>query len=55
MSLSETLLKIIVCPGCKGALEYRDDENRLICSACQLAYPISDDIPVLLADESEKL
>lgn len=55
MPLSETLLKIIVCPGCKGTLEYREKDEKLICSTCQLAYPVNDDIPVLLADESEKL
>ena len=55
MPLSEKLLEIIVCPGCKGKLEYQETEEKLICANCQLAYPISDNIPVLLADESEKL
>jgi len=55
MLLSEKLLAKLVCPGCKGKLEYRENENRLVCNACHLAYKIADNIPVLLLDEAEKL
>lgn len=45
----------LVCPKCKGKLDYKEDDNRLICGVCQLAFRITDDIPVLLLDEAEKI
>jgi uncharacterized protein YbaR (Trm112 family) len=36
-------------------LLYREEQDLLICAACRLAYPIRDDIPVMLVDEAEKL
>ena len=55
MGLSTKLLEKLVCPKCKGELEYREEENRLICHVCHLAYRITDGIPVMLLDESEEL
>lgn len=49
------LLEILVCPLCKGPLIYRKAEQELICKPCRLAYPIRDDIPVMLEDEARKL
>lgn len=49
------LLDILVCPLCKGPLVYRKAEQELICKPCRLAYPIRDDIPVMLEDEARKL
>ncbi|MDH2916643.1 MAG: Trm112 family protein [Gallionella sp.] len=46
------LLDILVCPLCKSPLIYRKAEQELICKADRLAYPIQDDIPVMLADEA---
>ncbi len=48
------LLDILVCPICKGPLLYRKAGRELICRACRLAYPIRDDIPVMLEDEARK-
>ncbi|MEW5993111.1 MAG: Trm112 family protein [Candidatus Zixiibacteriota bacterium] len=55
MALPDKLLEKLACPACKGKLEYREQEARLICDACRLAYRIVDNIPVLLPDEAEKL
>jgi uncharacterized protein YbaR (Trm112 family) len=55
MPLPEKLLEILVCPKCKGRLEYKEKEDRLICHSCRLGYVVSDNIPVLLVDEAEKL
>lgn len=55
MSISPELLRILVCPRCKGDLEYREDHAILICHACRLAYPVEDDIPVMLIDEARPL
>jgi uncharacterized protein YbaR (Trm112 family) len=48
-------LDILVCPVCKGPLRYRRAEAELVCKACRLAYPIRDEIPVMLEDEARKL
>jgi len=55
MSLSKDLLDILVCPKCKGQLDYRDDEERLICAACRLAYPVENDVPIMLIDQAHTL
>ena len=52
MNLDPALLAIIVCPDCRGALEPVDEE--LVCQSCGLAYPVRDDIPVLLVDEARR-
>jgi uncharacterized protein YbaR (Trm112 family) len=55
MTLSPELLAILVCPKCKGALEYREAESALVCPACKLRYPIREDIPIMLLDEATPL
>ena len=55
MSLSQQLLSILVCPRCKGPLEYREQESSLVCPSCALRYPVRDDIPVMLLDEATPL
>lgn len=52
--LSEKLLEILACPGCKGDLNYDRENNKLICENCRLRYRIDDDIPIMLIDEAEK-
>ena len=49
------LLDILVCPICKSRLQYKKLERELICKPCRLAFPIQDDIPVMLEDEARKL
>ncbi len=49
------LLDILVCPICKGPLEYRKDKQDLVCKADRLAFPIRDGIPVMLEDEALQL
>ena len=55
MTLSPQLLAILVCPKCKGTLEYRDAEQSLVCPVCRLRYPVRDDIPIMLIDEAAPL
>ena len=52
MNIDAKLLAIIVCPDCHGSLDPVDEE--LVCSQCGLAYPVRDDIPVLLVDEARR-
>ncbi|CUT18187.1 conserved hypothetical protein, Trm112p-like [Candidatus Ichthyocystis hellenicum] len=49
------LLKILVCPICKGPLKFLSSEQVLVCSADSLSYPIRDGIPVLIEEESMPL
>jgi uncharacterized protein YbaR (Trm112 family) len=53
--IKKELLDILVCPKCKGSLRWDKDKDRLICNECKLAYPIKDDIPVMLIEEAEEL
>lgn len=53
--LDERLLEILVCPKCKGELEYNADEAALVCPKCALVYEIRDGIPVMLIDEAKPL
>ncbi len=49
------LLEILVCPLCKGPLVYKKTAQELVCKPCRLAYPVKDDIPVMLEEEARKL
>jgi hypothetical protein len=53
--LDKKLLSILVCPVSKAPLEYDEANQELICKASGLAYPIRDDIPVMLESEARKL
>jgi len=53
--MDKKLLDILACPICKGPLEYKKNDNELVCKADKLAYPIRDDIPVMLEDEARTL
>lgn len=52
MSVAPQLLQILVCPKCKGELEYRPEDQVLACGHCRLKYPVRDDIPIMLVDEA---
>ena len=53
--MDKKLLDILACPVCKGPLVYNKENQELICKADRLAYPIRDDIPVMLEDEARQL
>jgi uncharacterized protein YbaR (Trm112 family) len=55
MAVNPRLLEILVCPICKGPLELDASRHALICKIDQLAYPIKDDIPVMLPNEATPL
>jgi uncharacterized protein YbaR (Trm112 family) len=50
--IAQDLLAMLVCPACKKPLELKDNGTTLKCHACRRAYPIRDDIPILLIDEA---
>ncbi len=53
--MDKKLLDILVCPVCKSPVVYKKATQELICKACRLAYPIRDDIPVMLEEEARSL
>ncbi len=53
MIFDKELLEILACPRCKEKLTLTPEEDGLVCPACNLKYPIRDDVPVMLADEAE--
>ncbi|RCS59369.1 Trm112 family protein [Parvibium lacunae] len=53
--MDKRLLDILVCPLCKGTLEFDRAAQELICQHDKLAFPIRDGIPVMLADQARPL
>lgn len=53
--MDKKLLSILACPLCKGELKYHKEAAELICKVDGLAYPIRDEIPVMLESEARKL
>jgi uncharacterized protein len=55
MSIDKELLAILACPKCKGDIHLTEAGDGLICRACNLMYPIKDDIPIMLVEEAISL
>jgi uncharacterized protein YbaR (Trm112 family) len=53
--MDKKLLDILACPICKGPLKFYPNQNELICAVDRLAFPIRDDIPVMLEEEAREL
>jgi hypothetical protein len=53
--LDAKLLEILVCPVTKASLVYKPESKELWCRASGLAYPVRDDIPVMLEQEARQL
>lgn len=53
--MDKKLLDILVCPLCKGELIYEKEAKELICKFDRLAYPIRDEIPVMLEEEARHI
>ncbi|NMG54136.1 Trm112 family protein [Aromatoleum aromaticum] len=49
------LLEILVCPICKGPLDFVRDKQELVCKADRLGFPVRDGIPVMLEEEARQL
>jgi uncharacterized protein YbaR (Trm112 family) len=53
--VDKKLLDILACPICKGPLVYNQEAGELICKPDRLAYPIRNDIPVMLEEEARQI
>ena len=54
MRIDPELLEILACPACRAPLAVDQDAEELVCTGCRLAYPVRDDIPVLLVDQARR-
>ncbi len=54
LDLSAGFLEIAACPSCHAKLAVDYERSELACTngACGLAYPVRDQIPVLLIDQA---
>lgn len=53
--MESRLLDILVCPLCKGRLQFDRAQAELVCQADRLAFPVRDGIPVMLEPEARDL
>ena len=53
--MDKNLLEILACPVCKGELVFDNSNKELICKFDRIAYPVIDDIPVMLQGRSRRL
>ncbi|MEX0963799.1 MAG: Trm112 family protein [Pseudohongiellaceae bacterium] len=53
--LDQKLLSILACPVCKGELHYDQLAKELICLPDALAFPVRDDVPVMLSNQAREL
>ena len=56
MNIDDWLLEILACPQCHAPLRADDEASELVCTGpdCALAFPVRDDIPVLLVNEARR-
>jgi uncharacterized protein YbaR (Trm112 family) len=56
VKLDPALLEMLACPACHAPLRVEEQAGELVCTSatCGLAYPVRDDIPVLLIDEARR-
>ncbi|WP_148339383.1 Trm112 family protein [Aquicella siphonis] len=53
--MEKNLLEILACPVCKGELIYDSSNQELICRFDRLAYPVINDIPVMIESRARRL
>jgi len=54
-NMEKRYLNILVCPNCKGLLNYDVSAQELICELDKLAYLVKDGIPVMLIEEARQI
>lgn len=53
--MEKNLVEILACPVCKGEIHYDAENQELICRFDRLAYPVINDIPVLLETRARRM
>jgi uncharacterized protein YbaR (Trm112 family) len=53
--VQKELLELLICPNCRGDVEYREEESVIACvGTCRLEYPVVNDIPHMVVEEARK-
>ena len=53
--MEKNLIEILACPVCKGELLFDSANQELICRFDRLAYPVVNDIPVMLEARARRM
>jgi uncharacterized protein YbaR (Trm112 family) len=53
--ITQQLMEILVCPACRGTLQFDEEAAQLNCLPCELSYPVIHDIPVMLVEKAAPL
>ena len=53
--MNKKFMQLLVCPVCKGKLEYIKKSDEMLCQRDGLAYPVRAGIPVLLDVDARKI
>jgi hypothetical protein len=53
--MEKTLLYLLACPLCKGELHYTPEHDELVCCFDRLAFPIIDNVPVMIEARARRL
>ncbi|MBW3589631.1 MAG: Trm112 family protein [Actinobacteria bacterium] len=53
--VDDQLIQLLICPNCRGEIEYREQEDLIVCvGECKYEYPVVDGIPHMLIEEAKK-
>ncbi len=52
--MDSRLLDLLVCPICKGSVQYERTAQELVCPRDHLAFPIRDGIAVMLVEQARE-
>ncbi len=50
--IDDELLEILACPACRGSV--RREAGEIVCTKCGRRYPIRQEIPIMLEEESKR-
>lgn len=50
--LFDYLMEVIICPVCRAKVVLRPDHSAVDCTGCKRAYPVRNDIPVMLKEQA---
>lgn len=53
--MKKEILDILACPVCKGRIILQKESQEFICRFDKLAFPIRDDIPVMIPSEARQV
>ena len=53
--MDDRLLDILACPVCKGPLKLQRAAGVLVCRADRLAFPIKDNVPMMVEEDARTL